>query len=66
MNSIDEDGYASLLDEAGDQKEDLKIPENEKGKEMKKRVENEDPTLVTVLSACGEEHIFDWKVDTSA
>jgi len=57
-----DDDYASLMDDGGDQKEDLKIPENDLGKEIREKFENGDNFQVTVLSACGEEQIVGTKV----
>ncbi|KAM9842339.1 eukaryotic translation initiation factor 5A-1-like [Aulostomus maculatus] len=51
------DGYLSLLCDKGDTRDDLKLPDGDLGKEIQKRVENEEIILATVLSACGEEQV---------
>jgi len=52
-----EEGYLSLMDDGGDTRDDIKLPEGDIGKEIKEKFENagHDMLLVTVLSACGEE-----------
>lgn len=50
-----DDGFLSLMDDGGDQKEDLKLPDNDVGKEVQTRFQNGENILVTILSACGEE-----------
>lgn len=62
LMNIDEDGFASLMDDGGDQKEDLKIPDDDTGKEIRTKFDNGESFLVTVLSACGEEAIIGTKV----
>jgi len=60
-----EDGYLSLMDDAGEQRDDLKMPEEEshvelinKGLEMMSSQDEEDNTICTVLKACGEEMVI--------
>lgn len=50
-----EDGYMSLMDDSGDLKEDLKLPEDDLGKEIRRKFENEEQFLVTILTAMGDE-----------
>jgi len=49
------DGFLSLLDDAGEAKEDLKLPEGEVGEEITKRLDADEGIMVTVMSAMGEE-----------
>jgi len=64
MMSID-DGFASLLDDDGETKDDLKIPEDTVGEEIQKKYDEGESFSVTVLSACGEERIVGTKVLTT-
>jgi len=62
-----DDGFASLMDDDGEMKSDLRIPEddgtdNSVGKEITEKHEKGETFLVTVLSACGEEKIVGTKV----
>jgi len=52
---ITDDGYMSLMDDGGETKEDIKVPDNELGKEIVKKHEAEEGFMVTILSAVGEE-----------
>ncbi|XP_068194581.1 eukaryotic translation initiation factor 5A-1-like [Antennarius striatus] len=52
-----EDGYVNLLSDDGTQKDDLKLPENDLGQDIKTRCENSDTFMVTVLQAMDEEQI---------
>jgi len=60
-----EEGYASLMDDMGETKEDLKIPDDVVGNEILQKFENGTSIVVTVLSAVGEERIVGTKVLTS-
>jgi len=62
---IDEDGFASMMDDAGETKDDLKLPDDEVGEEIRKKHEDQQVFTVTVLSACGEEKIVGTKVLTT-
>jgi len=64
MINID-DGFASIMDDDGETREDLQVPEDEIGGEVKTRFENGEQFSVTVLSACGEERIVGTKVLTT-
>lgn len=65
---IDEDGFCSLMDEGGNTKNDLKLPEGELGDEIRKAFEDAGDDgkeiLVAVQSALDEEAIISWKYDT--
>lgn len=53
---VDIDGdFLSLMDDGGDQREDIKLPEGELGDEIRTRFEGGDDLMVSVLSAMGEE-----------
>ncbi|XP_062904918.1 eukaryotic translation initiation factor 5A-1-like [Mobula hypostoma] len=50
-----QDGYLSLLSDNGELREDLKLPDNDLGKEIEQRYNSGVETLVTVISAMNEE-----------
>ena len=64
MVNID-DGFADLMDDDGEQKADLKIPDDDIGKEVQQKFDDGEQFSVTVLSACGEERIVGTKVLTT-
>ncbi|GFO01404.1 eukaryotic translation initiation factor 5a [Plakobranchus ocellatus] len=49
------EGYLSLMDDSGDVRDDLKLPDTDIGKEMQERFENDEQILVTVMKAMDEE-----------
>ena len=53
-----EDGFAHLMEDNGDMKEDLKVPDGDVGKEIQTKFDNGDDFMCTVLSAVGEEQII--------
>ncbi len=62
---IGEDEFVSLLDDDGNTREDLSLPdypENYKN-EIKKAFDTGDTLLVTVLKACGKEQIMSHKIE---
>lgn len=63
--SVD-DGFLSMMDDGGEQREDLKMPEGEIGNEIQAAMDNEKEILCTVLSACGEECVIATKQNTAA
>jgi len=53
---INNDGFLTLMDEnTGDMKEDLKVPDDDMGKEIQKRFDDGETFNVTVMTAMGEE-----------
>jgi len=50
------------MDDGGDKKEDLKLPNDDICKEILEKEANGESFIVTVLSACGEEKIVGTKV----
>jgi len=57
-----DDGFLSLMDDAGETKEDLKLPGGELGEEIQKKSDDGEQFIVTVLSAVGEESVVGTKV----
>merc|ERR1711879_729933 len=61
-----DDDYLSLMDDGGDMREDLKVPDGDVGEEIKSALADGREILCTVLSACGEEAVIATKVNTAA
>lgn len=57
LTNID-DGYLCLMDDGGDMREDLKIPEGDLGKEIQAKFDNDESLLLTVLKAMDEEAVI--------
>ncbi|XP_053289899.1 eukaryotic translation initiation factor 5A-2 [Pleuronectes platessa] len=55
------DGYLTLMNDNGDTREDLKVPEGKLGEEIEERVDAGESVRVTVLEAIGEEHVISCK-----
>lgn len=60
-----EDDFLSLMDDAGDTRDDLKCPDGEIGDEIKAAISDEKEILCTVLSAIGEECVIATKMNTA-
>lgn len=58
---ISRDGYASLMNDNGDTKEDLKVPDDEIGQKMRSLLDGGATVSTTVLKAMGMEKIVDCK-----
>lgn len=59
---IDTDNYLFLMDDEGENREDIKLPGGELGKQIKTRFENEEILSLTLLSWVNvEEAIISWK-----
>ncbi|XP_038076584.1 eukaryotic translation initiation factor 5A-1-like isoform X2 [Patiria miniata] len=50
-----EEGFLSLMDDGGEIRADIKVPDNEIGKEIQTRFDNSEQFMVTVLKACAHE-----------
>ncbi|XP_062252511.1 eukaryotic translation initiation factor 5A-1-like [Platichthys flesus] len=55
------DGYLTLMNDNGDTREDLRVPEGKLGEEIEERVDAGESVRVTVLEAIGEEHVISCK-----
>jgi len=60
-----EDDFLSMMDDRGEQREDLKCPEGEVGEQIRAAIDNEQDILCTVLSAVGEECVIATKINTA-
>ena len=49
------EGFLSLMADDGDVRDDIRLPDNEVGKEINTKFEGGDQLLVTILSAMDEE-----------
>jgi translation initiation factor 5A len=56
-----DDGFLSLMQDNGEVRDDLKIPEGDLGKEIKEKFENGDNFMVTVLKAVDDECVVGMK-----
>ncbi|KAL8578305.1 hypothetical protein ACOMHN_005696 [Nucella lapillus] len=56
---VDGDGFLTLMDEnSAETRSDLRLPDDEElASEIKKRIENEETFMVTVLKACNTEMV---------
>lgn len=62
---ITDDDFVVMMDMDGsDERQDLKVPDDEVGKEIRMKEEAGGDFIVTVLSAVGEERIVGTKVLT--
>lgn len=53
---MSDDGFLSLMDDQGEIRDDIKIPEGDLGKEIQeKNKDTDNQYLVTILKAIGEE-----------
>jgi len=64
LNDIDED-FLNLMDDNGDTREDIKLPEGELGEEIKSKHDAGESLLVSILTACGEEMAVGVKMVTA-
>lgn len=56
---ISDDGFATLMNDKGDTRDDLRIPEGELGPKIREEFQKEDNTvIVTVMAATNEEAII--------
>lgn len=59
---VTDDGFLSLMDDSGNTKDDVKLPEGEVGERITKMFKEEEKDVnVTVMSAMGEEVAVDVK-----
>jgi len=64
LSDID-DGFFSLLDDVSNPKDDIKVPDNDLGKEIQAKFNEGADLLVTVLFAMGEEAVVSYKNNTA-
>ncbi len=60
---VTDDGFLSLMQDDGITRDDIKVPENDLGKEIKAKFEADDQSYaVTILGAMGDEQAIAVKV----
>ncbi|XP_076605486.1 eukaryotic translation initiation factor 5A-1-like [Chaetodon auriga] len=59
------DGFLSLMDDVGETREDLKLPDGDLGKDIQKRFDSSETFMVSVMKAIDEEHVVGTKAMTS-
>ena len=52
---ISSDGFLSLMDDNGEIRDDIKLPDGDVGAEIKRKHENDEQFMVTVLKSMGTE-----------
>lgn len=52
--NVSNEGFLEMMSE-GIMKEDVRVPEGDLGEEIRRRFENNESLIITVISACGEE-----------
>merc|ERR1739844_255402 len=62
---VSDDGYLSLMDDGGNTRDDLELPEGDLGPEIRTAYDDGKDIMCTVLSACGEECVIATKVNTA-
>ncbi|CAL1596396.1 unnamed protein product [Knipowitschia caucasica] len=56
------EGFMSLMSDSGDIREDLRVPDNDIGREIESKFNNNEEFMVTVICAMGEECAIATKV----
>ncbi|KAL1398851.1 hypothetical protein pipiens_008624 [Culex pipiens pipiens] len=65
LTDID-DGFLVLLNDNGDLREDLKIPDGDLGTQLRAEYDAGKELVCTVLKSCGEETVIAIKNNTAA
>ena len=58
---VTDDDFLSLMDEAGNTKDDVKVPEGEMGEKLQEDFDEGKDLLVTIISAMDEEAAVSYK-----
>merc|ERR1712142_517356 len=58
---ITDDGFLSLMEDSGNTREDIKLPDGDVGTEVKTKFDAQEDLLLTVLGAMGEEMVIGTK-----
>ena len=62
LTHISDDNYLGLMDETGFVREDLILPDNEDGKKIKTRFEQDKNVSIQTTIAFDEEHVTSFKI----
>lgn len=64
---ISDDGFLSLMDDAGETREDVKLPDGDLAFDIKGKFENESDKewIILVLGAMGHEQVIQIKAGTA-
>lgn len=57
VTDISGDGFVEMMDDNGETRQDIKVPDSDVGKDLKERFDKGDSIMATLLSACDEEMI---------
>merc|ERR1712226_1130912 len=63
LTDISEDGYCSVMDDAGEMREDLKLPSGDVGESITKEFEDGKDVIVMVTKAMESEIITSFKLE---
>jgi len=66
LTDISDDQYLSLMNDAGDLREDLKLPDGDLGTQIRSEFDVGRELLCTVLKCCGEECVIAIKNNVAA
>jgi len=58
---IADDGFLSLMEESGNTRDDIKLPDGDVGNEVRTKFDASEDLLLTVLAAMGEEMVIGTK-----
>jgi translation initiation factor 5A len=63
LMDLSDDDFATLMDDNGETREDVKLPQSDLGSEIKKKFEADETIRVTVLKAMDDEAILAYKIE---
>ena len=67
LMDINDENYVTLLDDDGEIREDIKLPDHPEnyGRDIRKEFEDGNQLIVAVLKSCGHEQIISHKIDST-
>ena len=66
LTDITDEDFTCLMDDSGDIREDLRVPEGDIGRQIKADFADDKEVVVTVMAAMGEEHILAARINANA